>query len=125
MDTIQCSRCGLRQFLFIRSADGYAATCKRCRSPLGFSIMALSIRSLSPSADRADQRITTTIGIALRRLRYRRRKTQDWVARHSRTHYTEISRAETGARSLSPSKLARIISALGVEEIYFLLGDKP
>lgn len=123
MDTIQCSRCGLHQFIFITSGD--AARCKRCHSSRGFSIIALPLPSTPLTLDQMDAQIRTAVGVLVQKLRKRQNLTQHWVGLHSRTHASEVSRAERGARILSLSSLVRIVKAIGIDGVYLRLRDLP
>ena len=123
MKTVECSRCGLRQYVSIAWTVNGRAVCRACRSPLGYSIVAVPLRFTSGPASQGQARISESIGTVLRQLRRRQSKTQGWVAEQVGSHHSEVSRAETGARSLSGSKLARILLALGVEGIYIRIRD--
>lgn len=116
MTATTCSSCGLRQYPL---ATGL---CRRCRGPLGFSFLEISLRNRAASA-RPDAK-QLAIGSVLRALRHRQGKSQARIARRAGTDRTYISRLECGDALPNLSTLLRLLEALNVESLYLRLGDK-
>src|ERR1017187_7474330 len=81
---VTCPSCKLVQFQLKASSNSYpeAAVCRRCRAPLGFSVIEIPLDQLNP---RSPTTSGVSLGSVLRTVRRRRGASQLNISRLSQT----------------------------------------
>ena len=119
---VTCPSCKLAQFGLQSSLDpnSKSAVCRRCRAPLGFSVVEVSLNQINPQSKTSPN---VLLGSTLRSLRRTRHQTQLGLAQLVRTSRSQISRLETNVVSPNMEMYMRILCALGVTNIYLRLAE--
>lgn len=125
-ETASCPHCGLHQFATAVGHNVASGICRRCGHPLGLVYYAFQLPRAceqSPIPDRAS--IKQSVGAFIRRLRMRRKISQEVLANRIAVHRTRVTRAE-GGNSLSLSFLLRAVLAmdLDIDRIFVRVRDR-
>lgn len=114
---ITCVSCGLRQFV------PHSDLCRRCRAPLGSSIVEISLINNRPSRRGANQ-LSLPFGSAIRSLRLRQGRTEVQIARSADVERTHLSRIERNVVSPNLETVLRVLRGLGAESIFICIPRK-
>lgn len=117
-ETVTCPHCGLCQYTNASGEQVAAGVCRRCGRPLGVVYYAFE-----PAPDRSF--IQRTIGGFLRRLRLRRKLTQQALAGRIAVHRTQVCRAEQGyTPNLTMLFKAALAMDLEIDRIFVRVRDR-
>jgi DNA-binding XRE family transcriptional regulator len=113
-----CPHCQLCQYSSASGEHVAAGACRRCGRPLGVVYYAFE-----PSPDRAS--VQRTIGAFLRRLRLRRKLSQQVLADRVAMHRTQVCRAEQGySANLTMLFKAALAMDLEIDRIFVRVRDR-
>ena len=117
-ETVTCPHCQLCQYASASGEQVAASACRRCGRPLGVVYYAFE-----PAPDRAF--IQRTIGGFLRRLRLRRKLSQQALAGKIAVHRTQVCRAEQGySANLTMLFKAALAMDLEIDRIFVRVHDR-
>ena len=117
-ETAPCPHCKLCQYASATGDNVASGVCRRCGRHLGVVYYAFD-----PTPDRAS--IRRTIGAFMRRLRLRRKISQDVLASRVATHRTQVCRAEQGYSSnLTMLLKAALAMDLEIDRIFVRVRDR-
>ena len=121
-----CPCCHLHQYATASGQNVGSAICRRCDQPLGFAFYKFQPTRVRGNCTLADRKsIQRAIGAFVRRLRLRRKISQEVLGQRLAMHRTVVSRFE-GGRSMNLAILFRAALALDLEidEVFVRVRDR-
>lgn len=106
-DVLICPWCKLRQYI------ATANLCRRCRRPLPFTFLDISLSSIDRHS------LSSVVGNTIRELRQRRGYSQSALGSMIGSHRTHVSRIENAQLTPSLAILVRTAAALGIDKASF------
>src|ERR1039458_8405322 len=119
---VTCPSCELRQWQLEPSVgpNSKSAVCRRCRAPLGFSVVEIPLDPINPQSQ---NRPNDSLGSVILSLRRSRHRTQLSLALQAGTGRSHIARIESNTVMPNLSTCLSILRALGVSNIYLKLSE--